>query len=152
MTKAECQVETMKHIDRVRHYLRFFTDRLTLRGVNHDASKLEDPEVKLFAEYTPKLAEHKYGSPEYTADLEGLKVALDHHYAKNRHHPEHFEKGINDMTLIDIVEMLCDWKASTERQHDGNILPSIEKNATRFGYDDQLKRIFINTVKLFEEQ
>ena len=80
-----------------------------------------------------------------------MKTALQHHYAANRHHPEHFTKGIDDMTLIDIIEMLCDWKAASLRQNDGNLLKSIEINAQRFGYDDQLKRIFINTAKLLEE-
>ena len=80
-----------------------------------------------------------------------MKTARQHHYAANRHHPEHFTKGIDDMTLIDIIEMLCDWKAASLRQNDGNLLKSIEINAQRFGYDDQLKRSFINTAKLLEE-
>lgn len=48
MTIAECQVETQKHIERVRHYIRFFTDKLTTRGINHDHVKLESPEVEVF--------------------------------------------------------------------------------------------------------
>ena len=151
MSIAECQVETQKHIERVRHYIRFVTDRLTLRGVKHDAIKLESPEVELFAEHTRCLADTAYNSEEYKARLAALKPALDHHYANSRHHPEHFAKGINDMNLIDIMEMICDWKASSERQKDGNLLKSIEQNASRFNYDDQLKQIFINTAKLFDE-
>jgi hypothetical protein len=151
MTIAECQVETQKHIENVRKYIRFVTDRLTTRGVEHDRLKLESPEVDFFTEYTPKLAETTYGSEEYNAYLEEMDVALQHHYANYRHHPEHFENGINDMTLIDVVEMLCDWKASTLRHNDGNLLKSIETNAQRFGYDDQLKQIFINTARLFDE-
>lgn len=56
MTIAECQVETQKHIERVRHYIRLFTDKLTTRGVNHDHCKLESPEVEIFAEHTDALA------------------------------------------------------------------------------------------------
>ena len=56
------------------------------------------------------------------------------------------------MNLVDIVEMICDWKAATLRHNDGNLLKSIETNARRFGYDDQLKQIFINTAKMFDEQ
>ena len=55
------------------------------------------------------------------------------------------------MNLVDIVEMLCDWKAASMRQLNGNLLKSIETNAKRFGYDDQLKHIFMNTAKLFDE-
>lgn len=151
MTEAECEVDTIKHIEKVRYYIRMITDRLTTRGVNHDKTKLESPEVELFTEYTPRLASTQYGSEEYKESLAGLKPALDHHYANSRHHPEHFNKGISDMNLVDIVEMLCDWKAASERQRDGNLLKSIEQNAQRFGYDDQLKQIFLNTAKLFDE-
>lgn len=151
MTIAECKVETQKHIERVRYYIRFITDRLTTRAVKHDQTKLESPEVEIFTEYTPHLADMQYGTDEYKVCLEGMKPALDHHYANSRHHPEHFSKGILDMNLIDIVEMLCDWKAASERQKDGNLLRSIELNAARFGYDDQLKQIFINTAKLLDE-
>ena len=151
MTEAECKVETLKHIERVRYYLRIITDKLTSRGISHDKTKLESPEVELFTEFTPRLAELKYGSEEYKESLAGLKPALDHHYAHSRHHPEHFSKGITDMNLVDIMEMLCDWKAAGERQRDGNLLKSIELNAQRFGYDDQLKQIFINTAKMLDE-
>lgn len=152
MTIAECQVNTIKHIESVRKYIRLFVDKLTTRGVEHDRLKLESPEVEIFTEYTPKLASSTYGSEEYNDFLKEMNVALQHHYANYRHHPEHFNKGINDMNLIDIVEMLCDWKAASLRQHDGNLLKSIELNANRFGYDDQLKQIFINTAKMFDEQ
>lgn len=151
MTIAECQVDTIRHIENVRKYLRFIIDRLITRGVEHDRLKLESPEVEIFTEYTPKLAQSTYGSEEYHAFLKEMDVALQHHYANYRHHPEHFERGINDMNLVDIVEMLCDWKAASMRHNDGNLLKSIEINAHRFGYDDQLKQILINTAKLFDE-
>lgn len=151
MTIAECRVETQKHIEKVRKYIRIMTDRLTTRGVNHDAAKLESPEVEIFAEHTDALSETTYGSPEYQAHLDAMKPALDHHYATYRHHPEHFQNGVNDMNLIDLVEMLADWKAASERQLNGNLLTSIEQNATRFKMSDQLKQILINTAKTLDE-
>ena len=135
----------------VRKYIRFFVDKLVTRGVEHDRLKLESPEVEIFAEYTPKLAASTYGSEEYNGFLKEMNVAIQHHYANYRHHPEHFDRGINDMNLVDIVEMLCDWKAASLRQNDGNLLKSIELNAQRFKYDDQLKQILINTAKLLDE-
>ncbi len=152
MTIAECQVETQRHIELVRKYIRLMTDKLTTRGVEHDRLKLEEPEVSVFAEYTPRLAGCTYGSEEYKQNLEQMGTALQHHYANYRHHPEHFENGINDMNLVDIVEMFCDWKASTMRHNDGNLLKSIEHNAKRFHMDEQLKQIFLNTAKLIDEQ
>jgi hypothetical protein len=151
LTVAECQVETQKHIETVRKYIRFMIDKLDMRGVKHDASKLESPEVEVFAEYTPKLNNTTFGSEEYYQNLVQMKSALDHHYASNRHHPEHFVNGINDMTLIDILEMFCDWKASTLRHNDGNLLRSIETNAERFNMEGQLKQILINTARMIDE-
>ncbi len=55
----------------------------------HDRSKTESPEVECFDEYTPKLKGATYGSDEYKQWLAEMKPALDHHYAANRHHPEH---------------------------------------------------------------
>ena len=70
LTVAECQVETQKHIEAVRKYIRFMIDKIDMRGVKHDASKLESPEVEVFAEYTPKLNTTTFGSDDYYANLE----------------------------------------------------------------------------------
>jgi len=55
---------------------------------------------------------------------------------------------IEYMNLIDIIEMLCDWKAATKRHNDGDIKKSIEINQKRFGYSDELKSILLNTLPL----
>ena len=55
------------------------------------------------------------------------------------------------MTLIDLLEMFCDWKASTLRHNDGNLLRSIETNAERFKIDSQLTQILINTARMIDE-
>ena len=151
MTVEECKLSTILHIENVRKYIKILTDKLTTRGINHDKSKLEDPELELFVEYTPRLADTQYGSDEYKKCLEGLRPALEHHYAVNRHHPEHFADGIKDMNLIDLCEMMADWKAATLRQKDGNLLKSIEYNCERFGIDNQLKHILLNTAKVIDE-
>lgn len=152
MTLEECKLATIDHINMVRKYIRFFTDKLTDRGEKHDASKLSDEELPYFAEHTEKLSEIEYNSPEYKAELEALRPALEHHYNNNRHHPEYHKEGISGMNLLDVTEMLCDWKASSERQKNGNLLKSIEINAERFNIDKQLMQILINTAQLLEEQ
>ena len=151
MTLDECRVETQKHIDKVRRYIRFFTDKLTTRGENHDSSKLTSPEVELFAEHTERLAEIEYGSNEYKKELEALKPALEHHYSVNKHHPEYYPNGIEGMSLIDLIEMIADWKASSERYNSGNLLKSIELNIKRFNIEPQLAQILINTAKVMDE-
>jgi hypothetical protein len=116
------------------------------KGELHDQSKLESPEVEAFTEYTPKLAGCTYGSEEYKGYLAAIKPALDHHYANNKHHPEHWANGVNDMNLLDVLEMLCDWKAASERHNDGNIQKSIEINSKRFNLSPQLTEILKNTA------
>ena len=84
--------------------------------------------------------------------MERVKPAIEHHYANNRHHPEHWPNGIDDMTLLDLVEMLVDWKAATVRNKNGNIRKSVEHNSKRFNMSPQLTKIFENTVReLFQE-
>lgn len=145
-------LETHKHIGQVRDNLNIFMRDIIDRGEKHDLSKLESPEVEIFGEHTEALSKIEYGSEEYHANLELIKPAIEHHYAKNRHHPEHWPNGINDMTLSDLVEMVCDWKAATQRNKDGNIRKSIEINAERYKLSPQLRKILENTVReLFPE-
>lgn len=149
--KYDSRVDTQEHIAKVREYLCTMIDKLSVRAVFHDESKLDSPEVEVFDEVTPLLRGMTYGSDEYKESLARMKPALDHHYAHNSHHPEHYPEGIRGMCLLDLVEMLCDWKAAALRHADGDLLKSIELNQKRFGYSDELKQIFLNTVKYFEE-
>lgn len=142
-------METMKHIHRVRELLFLMISKLDERARLHDLSKLESPEKEIFGEYTPELSKVEYGSDEYKALLEKVKPAIEHHYANNSHHSEYWKNGVNDMTLVDITEMLIDWIAATERVKNGNIRKSIEHNATRYGISEQLTQIFENTVKTY---
>lgn len=140
-------LDTIKHIHAVRKLLYKMIENLDERARQHDQSKLESPEQEIFGEHFEKLASTEYGTPEYDELLEKVKPAIAHHYANNRHHPEHWTNGIDDMTLLDLVEMLCDWKAATMRNKNGNIRKSIEKNAERFKFTPQLRQIFENTVR-----
>lgn len=142
-----CNYDTFRHIERVRNLLNIAIKELLNRAEKHDQSKLQEPEVALFTEYTPKLASTTYGSQEYEDLKKAIKPALDHHYANNRHHPEFHKNGIEDMDLIDLIELLLDWKAASERHNDGNIRKSIEINGNRFNMSPQLIKIFENTVK-----
>lgn len=141
--------ETLLHIQKV-NFINMIVTELLKRGQNHDQSKLDHPEVECFAEWTPKLASCKFGddgeiTDEYKEMLANLKPTLDHHYAKNRHHPEHYPNGVKDMNLVDLLEMICDWKAASLRQNDGNILKSVEAVTKRFGISKELAQIIMNT-------
>ncbi len=137
---------TWEHIAMVQALLIEAIGQLHGRMVTHDQSKLRDPERATFDKFTPRLRGTTYGSEEYQACLDAMRPALEHHYAHNRHHPEHFAHGIEGMTLIDLVEMLADWKAASMRHDDGCVLESLKKNQKRFGIGDQLLQILENTV------
>lgn len=144
--------ETLKHIAHVRRYLARLVEDLKVRGAVHDRSKLASPEVEILDEVTPKLAQLVYGTPEYFEQLAAMKPMLDHHYANNRHHPEHNVDGIRGMNLLDVVEMIVDWKAAGLRHADGGDLRrSIEQNQKRYGYTDELKAILLNTAPLLDD-
>lgn len=138
--------ETKAHIEEVRKELDSVCTKLQYRALVHDASKFLPQEKRLFDKMTPILKELEYNSLEYKESLRLLKPALDHHYKVNRHHPEHFENGVNDMTLIDIIEMYCDWKAAVKRTKDSDMEKSIKINQKRFGISEQLTQIFLNTL------
>lgn len=139
--------DTMQHINKVKELGIEVVRELDNRFMDHDKSKLWEPEKSVFDKYTPLLKDSEYGSDEYKSFLDDMKPALEHHYAENRHHPEHFENGIKDMNLIDLMEMLTDWKAASLRHDSGDILKSIEINKKRFKFTKELEAIFLNTVK-----
>jgi hypothetical protein len=162
----DSRVDTYEHIDKVRKYLTIVLDNIAHRALVHDWSKLEPPEREMFDEFTPKLRDLEYGSPEYKAATKAMGPALEHHYEHNPHHPEYYgERGIRGMSLLDLVEMLVDWQAASERvksvrppmpaapgrpeapQYDSNIERSILLNKERWGYSDELAEILINTAR-----
>jgi hypothetical protein len=140
--------DTLAHIDRVKNLLGEVSIAIEGRGLIHDASKLSAGEKPIFDEMTPKLKGCTFGSDEYKGFLKEMGVALEHHYNANSHHPEHFKKnGIEGMTLVDLMEMLADWKAASERHADGDIKKSLEINEKRFNIPESLMQILWNTVK-----
>jgi hypothetical protein len=143
--------QTALHIMEVTKNLHVFAKELLDRADEHDASKLEEPEASGYAGVVHKLHGLTYGSPEYKAGLAEIRPTIDHHYANNRHHPQHWKNGVRDMNLVDVVEMFCDWLAASKRHDDGNIHKSIEINGTKFEMGQVLTSVFENTAKLFDE-
>lgn len=157
--------ETKEHITQVREWMSEVIENIGRRIGTHDSSKLEDPEISGFIAMTEelKLSEADYPSPEYRAILKkyGPSTILPH-YQANDHHPEHYcfdqgildpewvkaGRGIRKMSLLSLIEMLCDWKAATTRMKGGgDLLESISYNQDRFGYDDDVRAILINTAR-----
>jgi hypothetical protein len=149
---SQARFQTMRHIETVRNYLGACIRELLTRQEQHDQSKLDPPEVEAYDAITHQLRGLTYGSDEYREVMRAQRPAIDHHYQHNRHHPEFHAHGYRDMTLIDLLEMLCDWKAATLRHADGDIQTSIVINQNRFGYSEELATIFRNTIQWLDTQ
>lgn len=155
--------ETLEHIEKVRGYIADVTRRLTILADEHDASKLVSPELEAFNKATPLLQHLEYGTPEYKQSLKDLGPALEHHYENNPHHPEYWIHGVRDMSLLYLIEMLCDWKAASERMRkptpaaegrppvpdyvDDDFVASIRLNKERFDFSDELCEILVQTAR-----
>lgn len=149
MSEYDSTLDTLKHSRRVDELLLQVIVGLQERLTRHDASKLETPEKEVFDRVTPRLKASTYGSDEYKGFLADMGEGLAHHYAHNSHHPEHRPNGVDGMTLVDIVEMLADWKAATERHDDGSLSRSLSIQAERFDMAAQLVNILENTAVEF---
>src|SRR5574338_112650 len=158
MIAYDSRPETYDHILRVRHFIAEATMNLQKRAAVHDQSKMQEPELSAFDIATPKLAGLEYGSDEYRQSLRDRGPALQHHFAENDHHPEHFENGVSGMSLMALIEILCDWRAASERVKQRTDDPEKVKtfesglafNFERFGIEPQLAGILMNTARELE--
>lgn len=132
------------HIKYIREDILYIINKLYNRALNHDNSKWSDEERPYYEKTnsieTSKLSSYK-DVLEATYDI--VAPALDNHMKLNRHHPEHHKNGINDMNLIDLIEMVCDWHSSAKTRK----LPlDIKYNVDRFNISPQLEKIIKNTI------
>jgi len=139
-----------KHQARVKAIINVIIAELGIRAETHDASKLQEPEISKWREYIPTLSKFKYGTEEYKKASKDMGDVIGVHQKANRHHPEFYKDGIKGMSLVDLVELICDWKAASERTNGGDIKQSVEDNQKRFGYSDDVKALLLNTIALIE--
>ena len=149
-TPIDSTADTLRHSLRVAELMGEPIKELIDRSVRHDLSKTREPELATYDQVVPRLREATYGTAEHAALVAAMGEGLRHHYAHNRHHPEHFPDGINGMTLVDLIEMLADWKAATERGRDGDLARSMQLNRERFGVSAQLMDILVNTARHYQ--
>lgn len=148
--------DTQEHINRVRYFIEGALENLDYRAEKHDASKLVDPEKEAFDRMTPILATLTYGTEEYKDSVRQLGPALQHHFEHNDHHPEHYPDGVREMSAMAIIEMVCDWRAASERtkqRTDGDeymkrtFADGLKYNQERFGYSDDVASIIEATAR-----
>lgn len=121
--------------------IRELLNRLTV----HDESKYSEDELDLVTG-KPRLDRLDYGSQAYSDALVDVYGAIGHHYTANDHHPEHHPKGVAGMTLIQLLELLCDWKAASEA-NGGDFQESLAVSMDRFNVSEELATVLYATVK-----
>ena len=147
ITKEQYRDSILAHKLSVKIGLQRVIDDLHKRADNHDDDKLEGETLDSFYEISGKFEHAKFGSQEYENVLDKLKPTLDKHYAKNEHHPQHNENGVNGMNFMSMLEMLVDWKSASSAYGDNSFEESMQINKKRFGIDEQLYGIMVNTAK-----
>jgi hypothetical protein len=147
MPASNNTINVLEHKRLVATYMEEAIRDLVRRATMHDDSKFEPEEFDLYEEALPKFEKTVYGSDEYIQICRDIKPAIRHHITSNRHHPEYFgDKGVNGMTLVDLVEMTCDWIAASLR-NGGSGDVRLDLNKERFGIGDQLLEIIKNTIE-----
>jgi hypothetical protein len=141
----DCTNDVLEHKRKVEYWMGRFWHSLKNRAPIHDNSKLNDPEEKaMFDHWTPELREATFGSDQYKVALDGMGEGVKRHYRANRHHPEHYENGVNGMTLVDVVEMVADWMAAAQAK---NTHVDLAHAAQRFNLSPQLVDIIANQLR-----
>lgn len=98
------------HCRYVREAIGMIAHRLIERATAHDTSKLMPDEFGGFCRINKAAREHPYLSDEYRSGMRKEQDTINLHYSRNSHHPEHTTP--DKMSWIDLVEMVCDWRAA----------------------------------------
>jgi hypothetical protein len=137
---------TKEHISRVQKYLQkldglgdFIAEELTHRGKLHDADKYGKgkvlPYVWVTEYYRVKNSGEKI-SEELQQRYDATRAATGDHVTINRHHPESHYRP-NDMTDLDIAEMVADWSAMAEELGEGSARGWADKNVgSKWKFDE----------------
>ena len=145
-------ITVLRHITLVREALLSISQNLEKQMLRHDLSKFYEDEFFGFTQINRVAREHKYGSPEYQASLRAVEPnPIKLHYSRNSHHPEHYKNGIDDMSLIDIIEMVADWYAASLTYGQTSFEESLEISIKRFNLSPEqiyLVKLIANEIKL----
>lgn len=156
------ELRTSEHIGRVRKCLAAMAtvtnleDELLERARTHDASKFGPEERMPYIWLTEFHRCRRAGEPfEYPEGIEDrVRAAIDHHVAANRHHPD-FHADPNDMTDVDLIEMVCDWTAMCQEfEQDGGSARGWADMTigTRVHFNDDKRQFVYRMIDLLDRQ
>lgn len=151
-TNANYKQTVTMHQLHVNTLMKRVSNELRKRGSRHDNSKFSGLEASLGDMYHNEYAKINVLTPS-KADVDDYvnktQAATIEHYKLNDHHVEHFEHGLNDMDLIQIIELVCDSLAHLkERGHtDSECVREIERQFINYGASNDIIDVVKNTVK-----
>lgn len=166
-----------KHIGKVQENMDRAIANLTVRAAHHDESKYSPEELglvvakpsldatehgsaeeKAILQGLKKSLEHHYDNnshhPEYYWFASCGACFKD--YPRERAWSKCDDCGydifkqdgeVDSMTLLDLIEMVCDWKAAGDMSEGGSFAGSVEYGTERFRLSPQLVSILKNTGK-----
>lgn len=151
---------TKEHIERVRRCLFVmaeatdYTEDLKERAGAHDESKFEPEELVPYIWLTEFHRCRRSGEPFTYPDgmLARVQAAIDHHMSVNRHHPD-FHADPNDMSDVDLIEMVCDWTAMSQEfdQNGGSARAWADKTiGTRIHFNEEKRRFVYDMIELLD--
>jgi len=130
---------TAAHIETVNYFA-------GLMGANfplHDQSKYNPPERDAYILLSWAWANQ--GVALSKSEKLATKDAIQHHYAKNDHHPEHYNGNLDNMQWHHFIEMVCDWFAVGMEKTFSN-------DAIKFSAEEFYRQKALPKYKFPEEQ
>src|SRR5262245_52464831 len=159
---ASFERRTAEHIERVGRWLTLlarvtdYTEELVERARVHDASKFGPEERIPYVWLTEYHRCRRNGEPfDYPPGIaEKVKLAIRHHVSTNRHHPE-FHADPNDMSEVDLIEMVCDWTAMAQEfgQDGGSARGWADKTVgKRVAFNAEKRRFIYEMIEELDRQ
>lgn len=135
-------LETKKHIEQVQQCLKDICSKLQLRSYDHDMSRYRRPGSLKFREVYSELKETEGNDEIHLSILEKLRILREKYFKTCRYCPESHDNNVSEMNLVDLLELLSDWKADSS-----DLKKTIIENQKKYKYTDELMNVLLNTAK-----
>ena len=141
---------------KMERYLGLDIALLKERANEHDASKFNVPERISYLWMTWTYYCKQHGKPfDCTESIKNIIYeGWQHHIHHNRHHPE-AHADLNAMTVLDIVEMVCDWTAISQEMgmNNGSCLRwAYEHVDKKWSFSNEKKVLIFSTIEALDER
>lgn len=138
--------QLIKHIRSVRFKMGLLANLIRKRSRSHDSFKFKEDILTVLSNYNLQLS---IAIDE--DEILNLEKKIELINTRNAKHPAFHKNGINNMTLVDIIEMFSDWLIIAEEKNLDTV-EFLEDNCKQFKISSQVLNIFINTLPLIKNK